>query len=61
MYFLTLLAALTYEDTLPGGAGVDDPVPHAVAEYTTPWGYGIFALIVFLALLFFTTRFKVER
>ena len=61
MYFLTLLATVMNEGTLPGGAGENDPVPHNIEQYTTPWGYGLFALIVLLALLFVTTRFKVER
>lgn len=61
MFFYNLLAAIVAEEHLPGGAGVDDPVPHDIAQYTTPYGYGIFALVVLLLLLFFTTRFKVER
>lgn len=61
MLFFNLLAAVVAEEHLPGGVSVDDPVPHNIAEYTTPWGYGIFALVVLLALLFITTRFKVER
>ncbi|MFZ1362046.1 MAG: hypothetical protein WAS05_03790 [Candidatus Nanopelagicales bacterium] len=61
MFFFNFLAAVVAEEHLPGGAGVDDSVPHNIAEYTTPYGYGIFALVVLLALLFFTTRFKVTR
>lgn len=61
MYFLTLLAAVFNEGTLPGGAGENDPVPHNLEQYTTPVGYGIFAFIVLVTLLFLTTRFKVDR
>lgn len=65
MFFLafltTGLATEIVDGQYPGGASASDPVPTNLAQYTTPYGYGLFALIVFIALLFFVTRFKVER
>lgn len=61
MFFLTFLATEIVDGKYPGGADASDPVPESVMQYASPWGYGAFALIIFLALLFVVTRVKVDR
>lgn len=61
MFLLAFLASDVVDGHLPGGAGANDPVPASIEHYTTPMGYGLFAFVVLAALLFVTTRFKVDR
>jgi len=45
----------------PGGSSLENPVPAAVAHFTTDIGYGIFAFVVLAALLFTVTRLNMDR
>lgn len=47
--------------TYPGGASADDPVPVDTAYYSSPWGYGITAMVVLAAALWLVTRLNRER
>ncbi len=60
--FLGLLAIGEIVDGhYPGGASAGDPVPVDIAYYTSPVGYGLFAVAVLAALLFAITRLNIDR
>lgn len=60
---LSLLAEVAHVPGTPyvGGASASDPVPEQTAYYLTPVGYGIFAFIVLVTLLFLVTRLNIDR
>ncbi len=60
---LVMLAEVAHVPGTPyvGGASASDPVPEQTAYYLNPIGYGIFALVVLLVMLFAVTRLNIDR